>query len=62
MTENKTVAVVLWKEQARKLEDQLGLKMVGDVADINAEVIFEKLSAAGRSKILVTIHLGEAVK
>ena len=49
--------MIIWKEQARKIEEELGLKMVGDVTDINTKVVFEKLRAEGRSKILVTIYL-----
>jgi len=57
MTENKIVSVVVFKEKAERIEKELGLKMVGDITDINTKVVFEKLRAEGRSKILVTIYL-----
>ena len=57
MTEDTVISVVVWKEQAKQIEKELGLKMVGDVTDINTKVKFEKLSAEGRSKILITIYL-----
>jgi len=57
MTKTKVISVVVWKEQAKMLEEFLGLQMVGDETDINTKVRFEKLSAEGRRKILITIYL-----
>jgi len=55
----KKISMTFWREQAKTIEEQLDLKLVGDVASIYTKVVFTKVSAEGRRKILVTLSIPE---
>ena len=54
---DEIISVIIWRDQAKRIENKFGLHMVGDTKDIDTKVHFEKVSAEGRSKILITIYL-----
>ena len=56
------ITVTLWRDQAKEVEKHFGLQKVGDKTEVAAKVMFEKLSAEGRKKVLVTIFGVEEVK
>ena len=49
--------MIVFGEQAKSIEKRLGLERVGDITDVNTKIIFEKMSAEGRSKIKVEFDL-----
>ena len=53
----ETISIIVFGKTAKILEKEVGLELVGDITDINTKIIFEKLAAEGRSKILITFDV-----
>jgi len=53
----KPISVTVYGERAKVIMELLGLKWVGDRAEVNNKVSFEKLSAEGRNKVLITFKI-----
>jgi len=53
----KTISIIVYGETAKKIAKSVGLKMVGDITDVNTKIVFERMSAEGRDKIRVTFDL-----
>jgi len=60
MTE--TIGLTVWKEQAKKIKEMLGLVMVGDIAYVTTKIKFEVLPAEGRRKIGISFKIEKKVK
>jgi len=60
MTEKKgvkNISLLIFGEQAKTIEKRLRLEYVGDITDVNTKIIFEKMTAKGRSKIKIEFDL-----
>lgn len=53
----KSVFLTVWKEQAKMIAEDLGLRMVGDKIAVNTKVVFTKLSAEGRHKVGIRVEI-----
>ena len=53
----QTISITVFGKVAKIIEKEIGLEKVGDISDINTKIMFEKLSAEGRSKILLTFDV-----
>lgn len=49
----KTIIIIVFGDQAKNIEERLGLERVGDITDINTKIFFEKMKAEGRRKIKI---------
>jgi len=49
----KTIVLIVFGDQAKIIEENLGLEHVGNVTDVNAKIFFEKMKAEGRSKVKI---------
>lgn len=53
----ETITLVLFGEEAKKIEQIMGLQRCGDTADVNTKIVFTKEPAEGKSRIKMEFDL-----